>query len=172
MIYNFKLFELITSPKETSFKFEEFRGYYHHDLKDYRYIFQTKSGSKYKLDLKASKEKNIIFDDKTELKNYSLTKYKNTDISICYVISYTLIERNHINYDDETNKFEHFELLGKVVYLLQDFMKKFSNYNIFIMYSNNDKKIKFYSNYFNNFKLKFYKAESLSFNTEVFYLIF
>ena len=170
MIKDYKIFELVTSMKETKFQFKEFRGYYKHDLTDYRYIFKTNSGTKYKLDLKAIKEKNIIFNDDTELKDYSKTKIQDTNI--CYVISYTLFERSHLNYEEETNKNEHYELLSKIMYLLQDFRNKFENYNVFIFGTVSDKKLKFYSNYFKMFKIKYYESYSKFFYEDVLYLIF
>lgn len=170
MIHKFKMFELVTSIKETQYSFKEMRGYFHHDLIDYRYTFKTNSGTKYKLDLKAIKEKNIIFNDNSELNDYSLNKKNN--YNICYVISYTLYERNHFNYDEETNKFEHYELLSKIMFLLQDFIKKYSNNNIFVIGSTNSKKIKFYSNYFKSFNIKLYEAYSESYKDNFLYLIF
>lgn len=170
MITTYKIFEILTSIKETEYRIVSKQGYFIKDEKDYKIFFKTNSGAEYKLDLMRLKEDDIIINNQSILDLSTSKNEKGADI---FAISYTLKSINLTNYDKSTNKNEHYEVLGKVCYLLKEFMQKYPQYNIFCFGNLDQKRDTFYSNYLKLFKeFNYYKVPSnYSHNGEAFYLI-
>ena len=92
---------------------------------NYKYIFKSNKGNEYRLDLVYIKEL-----DESKLKHEEL---KDKEF---YSISYSLNNRNKDNYDDLTGEYEIYDLISRIKYLLNEFIKKYEidEHNIIFMF--------------------------------------
>lgn len=135
------------------------------------YNFVSKNNTKYSVYFMITKEDNVLLSDKTYLKQHG-------NIDEIPTIFFSLTERNFDdNFDDITNNNEMLEVMGKVVYLIKEYINK-HNYDIYSIGTTDDKKIKFYNHYRKYFKdynilignSKYY-FDNFNNNTDVFYLV-
>lgn len=153
--------EIDTKKISTPYKFEIVP----HDLYPndvvYRYIFETMKNNTYVLDFEPFYEEitdsNIFLDS-------SKNKYNVDGVECAKIISieFTLYGRTEDNYETLTNFDEKYDVIGRISYLVDNFMLSYPHYDIFIIGYVNSKKEKLYSNYnklFKNFEMFRGKSE-------------
>lgn len=117
------------------------------NLIDYKFDFITKKGNEYSVYVMMTKEDNLLFDDNTKL----------SDVIIPTILfSETKNGLNPLYFNNLTNKNEFSEVMGKVIFIILDFINKHP-YNIYSIGEVNDKKLNFYNHYkyhFNSFDIK------------------
>lgn len=102
-------------------------------LGGYNYIFtiKTKSGNEYCIDFIQFMESVGLF-----------------SLKPLYNLSFTSKEQHDLNdsdkYEQETNKYEHIELIKKIIFIIEEFVSMFGKQIFVIGDTDNPKKIKFY----------------------------
>jgi len=112
--------------------------------KDYRYDFITNKNNNYSVYFIMTKEKdNTVLSDGTILKN---------NIIIPTII-FSLTENglDPETFNNLTNNYEYSEVMGKVIYIIFEFMKKY-NYGVYSIGAVSNKKNIFYNYYKYHFK--------------------
>jgi hypothetical protein len=107
------------------------------------YQFTTKSKNSYDVYFSLTMESNHLLSNSKNLHYYTF-EYIPT-------IFFSLTERglNPLNFDDLTDKNEKFEVMGKIIFLISEFINK-HDYKVYSVGEVGDKKYKFYSYYLHN----------------------
>ena len=128
------------------------------------YLFETNKNNKYVVDF----FKDIVFINAKEnfLIILGFSTIENSEIEDFHDENVTTLDSNYIKI---TNKKEQYEVLGKVVYLIQEYIKNNPNYSIFGITKNTHKKNLIVHNkiYEKIFKNNFIVVE----NDDIFYYI-
>ena len=113
------------------------------DVEEYTFI--SNKGNSYSVYFMLTKEKNQKIRDNEYLKDY-------TDLDNIPTIFYSLSEREFgYEFDKLTNKNEYLEVMGKVVFLIREYINK-HDYKVYSMGKVSDKKQDFYNYYHKHFK--------------------
>lgn len=136
------------------------------NVNDTIYRFTSNNGNSYDLYFSLTDESDSILDDGVVVKNMT-TDYVPT-------IFFSLTDRGlDVDiFNKLTNNGEKFEVMGKIIFLIHDFM--FSNkYKLYTVGEVEDKKYKFYMNYLHNLSgVSMMRGTSNSYNGEkAYYLI-
>jgi len=128
------------------------------------YRFQTSSGNKYDLEfIRNIISPDKIFYDNTKLGDYIDFDYIEQTIDIAFVPSEVNISDRYDPdlYTKETNRHEQFELMGRISYLIKEFIKNNPNVKVYIIGRNTkETKLKIYIKMFENiFSGDFLKKE-------------
>jgi len=105
--------------------------------------FISKSGTSYDVYFSLTKESNHLLSDNTNLYDYIKSNIP--------TIFFSLTERglDSLVFDNLTNKNEQFEVMGKIIWLISEFHKKY-NYNVYSIGEVDEKKYKFYKYFLHN----------------------
>jgi len=110
--------------------------YLHPEYKNefnYTYHFDSKNGNSYRLDFVT------LIEDNSNLVNKILHDKKFISIG------YSLSDRNDKNYDDPTNLEEQYDLLGRIIFLINEFKKNINEkFYTFMFGKPSDKKYSMY----------------------------
>jgi hypothetical protein len=105
-----------------------------------QYSFISKNDYSYSVYFKLTKEDNEHLSNGKYLKDYC-------DLNNIPTIFFSLTERGFgNNFDDLTSNKEFLEVMGKVVFLIKEFIQK-NDYNVYTIGEVGSKKYKFYNNY-------------------------
>lgn len=100
---------------------------------NYTYHFDSKNGNSYRLDFV------ILMEDNNNLVNKILHDKKFISVG------YSLSDRNDKNYDDPTNLEEQYDLLGRIIFLINEFKKNINEEVYTFMFGKpSDKKYSMY----------------------------
>ena len=142
------------------------------------YRFQTSSGNKYDLEfIRNIISPNKIFYDNTRLDDYIDFDYIEQTIDVAFVPSEVNISDRDVPelYTKETNRDEQFELMGRISFLIKEFIKHNSNVKVYIIGKDTkDTKLKVYIKIFENiFSGDFLKKEGTNdgYNNGAYYFI-
>lgn len=109
------------------------------------YDFLSNIGTKYSVYFLLTNEDNELLSNNKHLLEYG-------DINNIPTIFFSLTNRGFgKNFDDLTNNNEKLEVMGKIIYLIKEYMNK-HKYNIYSIGNVDDKKINFYNYYRKHFK--------------------
>lgn len=149
------------------------------DYNDYiAYSFKTKNGNEYDLEFHKSVERcDTVLDNGLLLSDLVKNKCKEGLIN-CFDIAFTLSsvedKENPDEFDKETNKFEHIELMGRIAYIIKKLMSRYSKIKLFIIGESKRNKMDIYKKIFNNhFENKFdiFKGKSMYHDGLSFFII-
>ena len=128
--------------------------------------FNSKSDTSYDLYFSFTKETNHTLSDDTNLHDY--TKY------LILTIFFSLTERglDPLVFDNLTNKSEQFEVMGKIIWLINEHHKKYK-YDVYSIGEVDEKKYKFYTYFLHNLpQFSILKGNSDNYNgRKCYYLI-
>ena len=158
--------ELDFNMIETKFKEIKINSLFIKDNKDTIYRFETISGNEYDVYFSLTDESGCKLIDNTSI----------DDITNEYIptIFFSLTERglDPNTFDVLTNNKENFEVMGKVIYIIDNFVNS-NKYNVYSIGEVDDNKYRFYSYYLHNLNyFKIVEGTSYSYNGKmVYYLI-
>jgi hypothetical protein len=126
------------------------------DYGDYlAYQFKTNSGNYYDLEFHESFEfcQSIVDGDKTLGDVLAIDCDENVTID-CFDIAFTLTSAvnkdNENEFGKETNKFEQYELMGRIVFIIKKLLQKYNKIKLFVLGNSKRNKIEVYQNIFKN----------------------
>jgi len=159
-----ELLEVYEKSQQTKYIPIKSSGEYVPEKQDTKYKFTSNSGNNYEVDFFVLKEpKTILIDNKSII---DISSSISDDKKYAYLIgiSFTIEGRDYSTSDDVTNKNEQYEVINKVSYLFEEFLKDSPEYNIFFIGTETHrKKLDIYNYIFNKqFKDKFYYIKGQS----------
>ena len=114
------------------------------------FTFDTRSNNYYSVYISISTEEDEEIYN-TNLGKHHLSEY--TELTKIPTIFYSLTSRKFgKDFDDLTNNKEYLEVIGKVGYIIRDYMDKNSQYTVYSIGGVLDKKLNFYNYYQKHFK--------------------
>lgn len=138
------------------------------------YNFISKKGFSYNVYFTQTKENNFQLNDNSYIFDY----INNNDIIPTIFFSDANRKLNSEIFDLLTKRNEHLEVMGKIVYLILEYISKHPQYNVYSIGIVNKKKFNFYNyyrKYFKNFNLKIGESQnyidSNGNNSKAYYLI-
>lgn len=142
------------------------------------YNFKTNSGSEYDLEFHPSFELcDTVLNDTITLKEILNEECKKGLIK-CYDIAFTLTQVEDKDdpdeFEKETNKNEHLELMGRISYIIGLLIKKYNNIKLFVIGGSKRNKMVIYKTLYNNhFSEQFdlYTGKSTHHDDESFFII-
>lgn len=115
-----------------------------------RYTFLSNKKNSYSVYFRTTSEDNEKLSDSSNLSDY-------TDLNNIPTIFFSLTERNFDdNFNELTNKQEFLEIIGKVVFIILEIIRK-NNYTVYSIGTVGSKNIQLYNHYrkyFNQFKIE------------------
>jgi hypothetical protein len=169
--FNTVINEIFDKKIETAFKEVDYGEYI-------AYKFKTDSGLSYDLEFHYSSEScDTLLNNEIELKDLLINECDKGYIN-CFDIAFTLSmvydKDNPNEFEKETNKHEHFELMGRISFIINKLIKKYSKIKLFVVGNSKRNKNEIYKKVFENHfndKFQIFNGISKWHNGESFFII-